>query len=783
MSSDPVAGDSSTQVIRTMCRNCHGACGAFVTVEDGKAVDIKGDPDCPTSLGYLCTKGRYSISYSNSPDRVIHPMKRAGPRGSGQWERVSWEEAMDLLERKCKDAIRDYGPEYIGKACGTGREWNNFGNRFFNSLGAVLNVGRSPLCYFPRVAVAKVTLGAKIPVADYYGWGGEYPKCVMMWGNDPLTNADGMISNRLTPTIKGGARIILIDPIETHWARRNDCCWLQIRPVTDGALGLGLLNVILNEGLYDRPFVERWTNAPFLVREDTGDLLNAGEEEEEGAPRYLVWDAETGGPCAPDDSKRPALTGTYQVNGVSVRPAWDILLERVREYPPERVAEICWVPAEKIVEAARIFATTKPAVIQWGNALDVQGVNNSQTMQVAILLMTVTGNLDVPGGMAIWEHGPFVDPFGPEHERPDLLPEKSRAMLADYGAREFPILGITHGSLVNNAIVAGELPVQVCFIIGHNFLLTAEDTETCRQVMHKIPFSVTFDLFMTPTAALSDLFLPVTTWLERDQLTTPYTRFGQFARCKAVEPPGECRDDEDILLETAHRMGLHVAFPWKTVEEYFDWRLARTGMTFQDLKREGQYIHPQTYRKHEGDHFREGGGFPTRTGRVEVFQTTFKKHGHDPFPFYVEPKEESPHNAALSEPYPFISTTRRTAHFFHSEHHQVPELRRRNPDPLVEMNRKAAEDLGIGDGDWVWIETPKGRIRQKAKLLDGIHPRVICNQHAWWYPEREGPEYGVRESNLNMITRNDRGQGFDPIYGGPQLRGFLCKVYRAEEAP
>jgi anaerobic selenocysteine-containing dehydrogenase len=301
--------------------------------------------------------------------------------------------------------------------------------------------------------------------------------------------------------------------------------------------------------------------------------------------------------------------------------------------------------------------------------------------------------------------------------------------------------------------------------------------------MHKIPFSVTFDLFMTPTAALSDLFLPVTTWLERDQLTTPYTRFGQFARCKAVEPPGECRDDEDILLETAHRMGLHVAFPWKTVEEYFDWRLARTGMTFQDLKREGQYIHPQTYRKHEGDHFREGGGFPTRTGRVEVFQTTFKKHGHDPFPFYVEPKEESPHNAALSEPYPFISTTRRTAHFFHSEHHQVPELRRRNPDPLVEMNRKAAEDLGIGDGDWVWIETPKGRIRQKAKLLDGIHPRVICNQHAWWYPERAGPEYGVRESNLNMITRNDRGQGFDPIYGGPQLRGFLCKVYRAEEAP
>lgn len=759
-----------------MCRNCHGACGALVTVQDGKAIDIQGDPACPTSLGYLCTKGRYSISYSNHPDRILYPMKRVGPRGSGQWERISWGEAMDLLERKCREAIRDYGPEYIAKACGTGREWNNFGNRFFNALGVVLNVGRSPLCYFPRVAVAKSTLGTKIPVADYYGWGGKYPECVMIWGNDPLNNADGMISNRLTPTFKSGAKIITIDPVETFWARRADC-WLQIRPVTDGALALGLLNVILTEGLYDREFVERWTNAPFLVREDTGDLLSLGEGED---AHYVVWDTDRKAPCAPDDSRRPALFGTYEVNGISARPAWEMLTERVQEYPPDRVAEICWVEAGKIVEAARLFATTQPAVIQWGNALDVQGVNNSQTMQTAILLMAVTGSLDVPGGMAVWEHGPFVDPFGPEHERPDLLPENSRKMLADYGAREFPILGITHGSIVNNAIVSGELPVRVLFLIGHNFLLTAEDTRTCRQVMHKIPFSVTFDLFMTPTAALSDLFLPVTTWLERDQLTTPYTRFGQFARVKAVDPPGECRTDEDILLELAHRLGLREAFPWDTVEEYLDWRLRRTGKTFDDLRKEGQYIHPQTYRKYERDYFREGGGFPTPTGRVEVYQTTFRRHGHDPLPFYVEPKEESPFNERLAREYPFLSTTRRTPHFFHSEHHQVPELRKRNPDPLVEMNRAKAEEMGIRDGDWVWIETPRGRIRQKAKLISGIHPRVICNQHAWWYPERGGPEYGLWESNLNVITRNDRGQGFDPMYGGPQLRGFLCKVYKAD---
>ncbi len=241
-------------------------------------------------------------------------------------------------------------------------------------------------CYFPRVAVAKSTLGTKIPVADYYGFGGQYPRCIFIWGNDPL-NADGMIGNRLTPALKAGARLIVADPIRA--------------------------------GLRDH--------------------LGSGRADPAG--------------------RTP-----------------------VRHH-----------------EAGRHSMGQPPG--------SPRGVNNTQTVQAAILLMAVTGNLDVPGGMAIWEHGPFVDPLSPEHERPDLLPERSRAMAARWGAGEFTLLGMTHGSLVNRAIVSGELPVQVLFIIGHNFLLTAEHTETARQVMLKVPFSVTIDLFMTPTAALSDLVL------------------------------------------------------------------------------------------------------------------------------------------------------------------------------------------------------------------------------------------------------------------------------------
>ncbi len=771
---------SSTQTIRTMCRMCHGSCGVLVTVEGGVAKKIKGDPDCITNLGYICPKGRASISYSGHPDRLLYPLLRDGPRGSGKWKRISWKEALDLVEAKCRETIETHGPEYIAKACGTGREWNNFGNRFFNALGAVLNVGRSPLCYFPRISVCKHTLGTKIPVADFYGFGGRLPSCILIWGNDPFNNADGMIGGRLTPALKAGARLIVIDPVETHWAKRADH-WLRIRPATDGALALGFLHVLLEARLFALDFAARWTNAPYLVREDSENLfVQDGDDSEDG---FRVWDAEKEKAVRPDECTRPALTGRYVVDDVSVRPAWEFFKERVCQYTPERVSEITWIPAEKIREAALLFGTTKPAVIQWGDALDHQGVNNSQAMQSAILLMALTGNLDVPGGMAIWEQGPWVDPFSPEHDRPMPLPEGSKKMQDRYGAGQFPILGMTHGSLVNRAIVSGELIPQVLFIIGHNFLLSAENSDTAEKVMHKIPFSLCVDLFMTPTAALSDLILPTTTWLEREQINGPYYRFGMFARKKVTEPPGECRDDEDILLELANRLGLDEAFPWKTTGEYLDWRIKGAGLTWEEFKEKGNVLFPQHYRKYETDYFRNGGGFPTPTGRVEVFQSTFRLSGHDPFPFYVEPPEETPLNEELAREYPLILTSRRTPEFFHSEHHQIPELRKRNPDPLVELHPDTAGELDVADGDWVWIETKQGKIRQRARVSGGLHPRVVCSQTCWWYPEREGPDYGFRISNQNVITRNDPGQGFDPLYGGPQLRGILCKMYRAEEPP
>jgi anaerobic selenocysteine-containing dehydrogenase len=475
----------------------------------------------------------------------------------------------------------------------------------------------------------------------------------------------------------------------------------------------------------------------------------------------------------------PALDGRYTVGGIACRPAWARLAERAAEYPPERVARLTGVPAETVARAARRFATAKPACIQWGNALDVQGVNSSSTVQALLILMAITGNLDVPGGMAIWEHGPWIDAFDPEHTRPDLLPPRSLALADRWGRREFPTLGSSHASLVNHGIISGELPVQALMVVGHNFLVSAEDTPTAWRVLQKVPFVVALDLFMTPTARMADIVLPVCTWLERDQINGQHFGWGFLCRQQAVEPAGEARPDEWIFLELARRLGMQEHFPWKDLEAYFDWRLARSGLTWRAFKAVGEIKGLLRYRKFETDHYRKGGGFSTPTGRVEVYQTTFRRHGVDPFPRYVE----APADLATSPAFPLLLTTRRAAAYFHSEFRQVARLRRLCPDPRLEIHPETAGPLGIAEGDWVWLETDRGRIRQRAHLTPDILRGVVTAQHAWWFPERPDLFYGLWDCNLNAITRSDRAQGFDPLYGSPRLRGIPCRVARAAGPP
>lgn len=288
--------------------------------------------------------------------------------------------------------------------------------------------------------------------------------------------------------------------------------------------------------------------------------------------------------------------------------------------------------------------------------------------------------------------------------------------------------------------------------------------------MKRIEFIVTADLFMTPTVQMADIVLPAASWLEIADIADIHFIWCVLARQK-VATIGECRDDKDIIFDLAHRMGMEDCFPWHNAREYCDWVLSSSGVTFDDFREMGIIKGEMRYRKYEQD------GFRTPSGKFELRCTGFEEKGYDPLPFFVEPPESPYSTPELFKEYPLIiSTGARTLPFFHSEGRQITSLRKLNPDPLIEIHPETAGTLGIEEGDWVWVENRRGRIKQRARLTDGTHPGVVHAQHGWWFPEKGPPEYGYKESSANLLTG---GMPHDPHSGAESLRSFLCRVYKA----
>ncbi|MDH5750129.1 MAG: molybdopterin oxidoreductase, partial [Rhodospirillales bacterium] len=272
---------------------------------------------------------------------------------------------------------------------------------------------------------------------------------------------------------------------------------------------------------------------------------------------------------------------------------------------------------------------------------------------------------------------------------------------------------------------------------------------------------------------LADIVLPAASWPELDQIVGLPTVAANvvLAQQKAVRI-GECKSDEEIFVELARRMKLELCT--EPVTAVLDQQLkAGVGLTFDELKEKGFHKVPFRYRKYEDS------GFNTPTGKIELYSTRLKEMGYDPLPSYEEPPESPLRSPEVAAEFPLVLTTGgRISFFFNSEHRQLAKLRKGNPDPIAEIHPETAARLGIAEGDWMWIETRRGKICQKAKIWDGIDPRVVHVQHGWWFPERPAPDYGVWESNANVLTDNQ--PPYDPAMGTYQLRALLCRVGKAE---
>ncbi|MGD9505166.1 MAG: molybdopterin-dependent oxidoreductase [Syntrophobacteraceae bacterium] len=699
-------------VYKSACRMCHGGCGALVRVKDGRVVKVEGDPESPFNKGKMCPKGLASIEHLYNPKRLTHPLRRAGARGSGKWERITWDEALGEMAEKINAVREAFGPEAVAVGQGTGRSYYRHVIRFAHAIGTPnwCEPGLAQ-CLFPRVLASRMTYGA-YPVCDYYG--DVNPACVLAWGANPtVSGADGEIQFRARACLQKGARLIVVDPRRTKLARQADI-WLPVRPGTDAALALAMIHVIIEEGLYDKAFVADWT------------------------------------------------TG------------FDKLAERAREYPPGRAAEITDVPAESIIAAARLFARTRPGTLEWGVGIE-QSPNAFQTVRAISLLPGLCGYIDVPGGFIL---GMNVLADIPPLTREGLSMQSLEKCL---GAGEFRVLSgptspmpSAHIPTLFRAMRTGEpYPVRAFLIFGNNGLLTYANAKEVRKTFMSLDFMSVMDLYMTPTAELADIVLPAATWLEMDEVIgLPFLAHNAALAHQKIVRIGECRQVEEALVDIAKRMGLDVVND--SLEASYDRQLSKLGVTFSDLKERGCADVPFVYRKFEQR------GFRTPSKKVELCSSALEKLGYDPLPYYREPPESPRSAPELAREYPLILTTGgRSQYYFCSEYRQVPSLRARDPHPQAEIHTDAARKAGIEDGDWMWIETQRGRIRQKARVSENIKPGVVNAQFGWWLPEDETPDHGAWESNANVLTSD--APPYDPAMGTYQLRALLCKVYKADE--
>lgn len=697
------------QVTRTSCRSCHGVCQVLVHRDStGTITKITGDPDSPTSGGYICPKGIHAAKTLYHPDRIVRPLLRKKGRGENVWEAISWEAATDLMAERFGSIRENFGAEYIALAQGTGRPYTEFTSRFCNALGSPNFVGPAHNCFIPRNICAGITVGW-FPQPDIYGRGGTMPKCLMIFGSNVMEagGADGYCGKMVSSAFKQAEKTIVVDPRATDAARASSL-HLALRPGTECALLLAMIHTIIREKAYAADFVEQH--------------------------------------CV----------------------GFEALKEHVQPFSPAWAAPITRLSAQDIEEAALSFARISPASLIWGNGVD-ESISAFQTARAMFILLALCGTLDIPGGMVRWV--PPADircksfMVDAAVSGMHLLPPDQQAKVIG----SFPFCPGAHPPSFWQACVHGQpYRPKALWLVGTNPVLTHTRGDLVQQALRDhLEFTVCSDFFMTPTAAMADLVLPAAHWLEQDDVVYFHKIWCVLARKKLAQV-GECRDDRAVILDLAHKLGLESVFPWKSWDEYLAWLLEPTGMDFATFAAQDIMYGEMRYRKYEST------GFPTPSGKVELESSVMRHKGLPSLPVYTEPPLSPLSTPELAKEYPFILMTGcKLRPFFHTEGRNIPELRRLHPDPLLEMCPETAQGLGLEEGQRVRVSTPYGAQEFVLHKDERLAPDVVHAEHAWWFPEQEGPDYGCFTSNANLLFNHEH---FDPLSGAESLKSFLCRV-------
>ena len=795
---------TSLQRVHGYCGLCIARCGSVAVVEDGRFTHLEPDPAHPTGQA-ICAKGRAAPELVYHRERLTYPLRRTRPKGDHDpgWERISWDAALNLTAAAMRRIAHRHGPEAVAFSLSSPSttaiaDSAGFIRRLMNAFGTPNAVTSLDLCGWGRAFATRYTYG--VGSVGTGGGGGAMPDiansgCLILWGYNPsysrLTHATAVAA-----ALKRGMRLIVIDPRHVGLANKADL-WLRVRPGTDGALALGIANLMIERGWCDHGFIRSWSNGPLLVRTDTGRLLSEGDLAPNGdARRAFAWDATAARPVPYDtssgrydgESANLALEGEYRIatlhGEVICHPVFELYASLCRRYPPEAVEAICWIPRAQVQEAARLIWHARPAsYYAWSG--HEQHANATQTARAMSLLYALTGCFDAPGGNVLFP-APSAAPVTGEE-----LPAAKR-MAPRLGLAERPLGPARWGSVTTRdlyrAILEGKpYPVRALIGFGSNMLLAHADGGHGRNALADLEFYAHADLFMTPTAELADVVLPVASCFEREALKIGFEISAkaqsliQF-RSAVVPPPGEARPDTDIVFDLAARLGLAEQFWNGDIDAAYRHQLASTGVTLEELRAApgGIGVPLQTrHAKHaEPDANGMPRGFATPSRKVELYSQTFLDHGYAPLPAFEEPQIGPVARPDLVARFPLILTNAKPTLFCQTQHRALSSLRKRALHPEVELHPTAAHARGIASGDWVSIETPEGSVRARARLNANLDPRVVIGEHGWWQACTEigAPSYdpfGPQGANLNLIIGT---AALDPVSGTASHRAYLCEI-------
>ena len=626
--------------------------------------------------------------------------------------------------------------------------------------------------------------------------------CLILWGYNPsmsrLTHATATVE-----AVKRGMKLIVVDPRNAGLANKADI-WLRVRPGTDGALALGLANVMIQRGWYDRGFVREWSNGPLLVRSDSGRLLRESDLTPGiNSKRYVAWDAQTNRVvhyCPTSgrydgSSEHLALVGEYHLatadGPIACRPVFDRYATLCQRYSPDVIEANCWISPAQLEDAARLIWHARPvSYYAWSG--HEQHANTTENARAIALLYALTGSFDAPGGNVLFPAVPAMPITGED------LPTANQ-LAPTIGLAERP-LGPARWNAVSThdfyraVLERTPYPVRGLIGFGNNLLLAHADHVRGRAALSALDFYAHADLFMTPTAAFADIVLPIASCFEREALKIGFEisaeaqSLVQF-REAVVPPPGDARPDTDFIFDLATRLGLGEHFWHGDRNAAYSDQLRPSGVTLQRLRAEPGGIRvalTTCYTKYaEVSAQGTARGFATPSRKVEFWSETFLEHGYEAMPDFVDPLVGSLSQPELAARFPLVLTCAKPTVFCQTQHRALPSLRKRALYPEVELHPAAAAARNITAGSWVDVETPTGAMRVRARLNDKLHPRVVIGEHGWWEGCAElgaagYDPFSARGANFNgTVDATIR----DPVGGTPAHRANLCEIRLASEAP